>query len=290
MMVPLPPGSFEMGSSDDDNARDLSQVTPAPRLSLAHLLGVSDRDSAAKFMAYEHPRHLVTIPYKFAMSKAPISKREFEEFVSVTKYKTGPCLFWWEHGRPNAPVSNAWSHPGFEQSDDEPVVCVTWKDANAYIAWLNTKIKDRESTGSSGGTYRLPSESEWEYAARAGTTTSRWWGDQMDPNHAQCRGCGEERMRTVPSCSFPPNQFGLYDMLGNVSEIVQDCWHANYLGAPATGDPWLSGDCHRRVSRGGSWNGEAWVTRSTTRGSVGLNQTTNGQGFRVVKSIGRIGK
>ena len=129
---------------------------------------------------------------------------------------------------------------------DRPVINVSWDDAQAFVGWLS------QETGES---YRLPSEAEWEYAARAGTETRYSWGDEIGTNRANCDGCGSQwdDRQTAPVGSFPPNPFGLHDMHGNVGEWVEDCWNDSYRSAPADGIAWLSGDCDRRLSRGGSW-------------------------------------
>jgi len=131
-----------------------------------------------------------------------------------------------------------------------PVINVTWDDAMGYAAWLSHKT---------GKKYRLPSEAEWEYAARAGARTYFWWGDIMLPGAADCDGCGSsfDDSKTAPVGSFKPNPFGLYDTVGNVTEWVEDQWHSNYEGAPSDGSAWV-GDPKRVTMRGGSWfNGPA---------------------------------
>ena len=129
---------------------------------------------------------------------------------------------------------------------DRPVVNVSWEDAQSYVSWLS-----RET----GEAYRLPTEAEWEYAARAGTTTKYSWGNEIGVNRANCYGdnCGDQWKNTAPVGSFPANAWGLHDMHGNVWEWVQDCWNGSYAGAPVDGSAWMSGDCSRRVVRGGSW-------------------------------------
>ena len=127
-----------------------------------------------------------------------------------------------------------------------PVRNVSWYDAMAYTEWLWEQTGDR---------YRLPTEAEWEYAARAGSTTAYSWGDSIGRNRANCDGCASlwDGERTALVGTFKANGWGLYDMHGNVWEWVQDCWNDNYEGAPTDGTAWLSGDCDRRVLRGGSW-------------------------------------
>ena len=129
---------------------------------------------------------------------------------------------------------------------NRPVIDVSWEDARQYVRWLSRKTGER---------YRLLSESEWEYVARAGTTTRFNWGNEAGYSRANCAGCGSRRdsNQTSPLGSFSPNAFGLYDVHGNVWEWVEDCWHDDYEGAPSDGSAWTAqGDCSRRVLRGGS--------------------------------------
>jgi formylglycine-generating enzyme required for sulfatase activity len=175
----------------------------------------------------EGPQHRVTIAKPFAVSKFDVTFADWDACVSV-----GGC--------PKAADS------GFGR-DTKPVINVSWDDAQTYVAWLS------KMTGQS---YRLLAEAEWEYAARAGTTTAYYWGDDIGKGNANCTGCGSQwdAEQTSPVGSFAANQFGLYDMAGNVFQWVQDCYHDNYDdGAPADGSAWTSGDCSGRVVRGGSW-------------------------------------
>jgi formylglycine-generating enzyme required for sulfatase activity len=130
--------------------------------------------------------------------------------------------------------------------DGRPLINVSWNDAKDYVEWLCRKT---------GRTYRLLSEAEWEYGARAGSTTAFWWGNDVGRNKANCNGCGSEwdNSKTAPVGSFRANDFGLYDTAGNVWEWVKDCWHDSYDGAPTDGSAWVNGDCSSRVLRGGSW-------------------------------------
>lgn len=178
------------------------------------------------------------------------------------------------------------------------MVCVTWEDAQHYIRWLNGKVGSRDA---GNGPYRLPSEAEWEYAARAGTQTRYPWGDEIGLDHALCSGCNEPQARpdgtvvysrvatpvhnTLPVGSFPPNGFGLYDMIGNVVELTQDCWHDSYLNAPADGSPWIQEGCQRRTERGDSWRGPPWVAQSAIRGGQAQYDINYDRGFRLAKTL-----
>ena len=141
------------------------------------------------------------------------------------------------------------------------------------------------------GGYRLPSEAEWEYAARAGTTTARWWGEQVGVAKANCHGCGSQWDNNLiaPVGSFGPNPFGLFDVLGNVWEWTADCWNENYRGAPVDGSVWTAGDCAKRVMRGGSWSNIPVFVRSAARSrgdrSGGDFDYSSYVGFRVALSL-----
>ena len=176
-----------------------------------------------------------------------------------------------------------WKSPGFTQDDDEPVVCVSWNDAQAYIAWLNQKHP--------GQGYRLPSEAEWEYAARGGTQTRYPWGEDESKQQI-CRqangvykNCSDGIVNTGWGKSFPPNAFGLHNMHGNVWEWVQDYFHDNYSGAPTDGSAWESGgDQKSRVPRGGSWINSPALLRSAIRYGSTPEYRGSGNGFRLAKT------
>jgi formylglycine-generating enzyme required for sulfatase activity len=221
--------------------------------------------------ADEGPQRPVNIGRAFALGRYEVTVGEFKRFVAASHYVTEAernvgakgCYAWedadgkwdWREGR-------SWRSPGFEQTDRHPVVCVSWNDAQAYLQWLGRQA---------GQTYRLPSEAEWEYAARAGSSSSRPWGD--DPNEA-CRHangadqssspggrtwsprheCNDGFWFTAPVGRYAANRFGVSDMMGNALEWVQDVSHDNYNGAPGDGSVWaVGGDPARRVLRGGSW-------------------------------------
>jgi len=166
----------------------------------------------------------------------------------------------------------------------QPVINVAWDDVQAYVAWLSRVT---------GKTYRLLSEAEYEYAMRAGTTTAYPWGDHIKPDGspmANCRGCGSkwDDKSPAPAGSFPPNQFGLYDMTGNVFELTEDCEHKNYDEAPEDGSAWRAdnhGDCTEHVVRGGSWGTAPDTLLSMARMAWPLNFRTNDVGFRVARTL-----
>ncbi len=162
-----------------------------------------------------------------------------------------------------------------------PVINVSWDDAQTYVKWLSRIT---------GKTYRLLSEAEYEYAARAGTETAYPWGDEIKLNGkamANCNGCGSQwdGKQAAPVGSFAANRFGLYDMVGNVWEWTEDCWNPNYQGAPADGSPWTSGDCNPRVVRGGSWVDFPDGLRSAYRYWYASANRSYGLGFRVARTL-----
>ncbi|MBM3556018.1 MAG: hypothetical protein FJX47_10740, partial [Alphaproteobacteria bacterium] len=161
---------------------------------------------------------------------------------------------------------------------NRPVINVNWDDAKAYTAWLSRKI---------GKSYRLPSEAEWEYAARAGTSTARHWGEYIGRNNANCDGCGSQwdGKSEAPVGSFRTNGFGLHDMIGNVWEWTEDCWNDNYNGAPTDGSAWQYGKCEIRVLRGGSWFSEPGEARSASRRWQPSDFRFEGLGFRLARSL-----
>jgi formylglycine-generating enzyme required for sulfatase activity len=217
--------------------------------------------------------HQVTIARPFAVGRFHVTVAQFACFVIETGYQAGSCF--------QSP-SGSWRNPGFAQSDNNPVVCVSWDDATAYVGWLS-KWTDNP--------YRLLTEAEWEYVARAGTTTHYFWGDDevnAGEEHAHCQDCNKRAPAprgTAPVGSFKPNMFGLYDMAGNAAQFVQDCDHNDYRGAPTDGSAWLSGACKRRAIRGGSWLSQSYDVRSDRHflpPEIGRSFDT---GFRVARTL-----
>ena len=209
----------------------------------------------------EGPRHLVTIVRRFAVSKFEITFAEWDACVNA-----GGC------GGHRAGDRN-WGR------GQRPAIYVSWRDARSYVRWLQQFL---------GQPYRMLSEAEWEYAARAGTRSAFPWGAAAGRNRANCKGCGSrwDGRKTAKAGTFPANAFGLHDMHGNVREWVQDCWHASYRGAPADGSARTEGaDCRKRVLRGGSWSDIPWDMRSGRRQSGKWKARNSKTGFRVALTL-----
>ena len=204
----------------------------------------------------EVPRHAVSVP-AFAVSQYEVTFAEYDRFARAT-------------GR-RLPYDESWGR------GDRPVVNVSWSDARAYTRWLS------DQTGKS---YRLPSEAEWEYAARAGSLTNFWWQEASENLHANCFNCGSDwdGARTAPVGSFAANDFGLHDVAGNVQEWTADCYHGSYQGAPTDGSAWEQGGCDMRVVRGGAYTSPLDSLRSAKRSQYSQDARLDNLGFRVVRS------
>ena len=239
----------------------------------------------------EGPQHAVTVR-AFALAKYDVTAAQFLTFLEATGYKPAACnsildLRWHpiDAGHAQAPAG---AYP-----PQWPAICLEWKDAQAYIAWLNkTARAARPALAGREGPYRLPTEAEWEYAARGGTAMARWWGDALGTNNANCNGCGSTYDARVLADvdSFAANPFGLYGMLGNAWQWTADCWHPSYRDAPHDGTAWTSGgDCTRHVLRGGSWDNVPVFVRSAARtGSPAVNgeyDYSSLAGFRVARTL-----
>ncbi len=233
----------------------------------------------------EGPQHVVSIK-AFALGKYDITTAQFIDFLKSTGHRPIPC---------NRILGYAWGSPGRGlelQPPNWPAVCLGWIDAEAYVAWLNAKAhKERPALAPGPGPYRLPSEAEWEYAARAGTKTARWWGDAIGRNRANCNGCGspwDDRLLAAVE-SFGPNSFGLYGLLGNAWQWTEDCWHPNFIHAPDDGRAWTEKNCAKHVIRGGSWNSLPVLVRSASRSfstsDGGDYDNSSLTGFRVARDL-----
>lgn len=267
-MIVIPAGSFQMGS----------------------------KRGAREFFTGENPVHSVRIKNNFAMSTKEVSVAEFAAFVDNTDYQTeaewqGGCGYFEDEWKVD-PDRN-WKNPGFSQSNNNPVVCVSWNDAIAMARWLSKET---------GFTYRLPTEAEWEYAARANKKGDTYWGSQSD---SQCQyenlmdfnekenkpffQCTDGYIYTAPTGHFNANAFGLYDMLGNVLEFTMDCFNENYRGVPNDGSAMTKGNCGFKMLRGGAWplpRGES-NEKPTLTSRIPWVQNNRGYmiGFRLVREL-----
>ena len=261
-------------------------VLPTGSSRMGDLSGDGDSD--------EGPIRTVNISKRIAMGRYEVTVDEFRRFVTASGYRTeaerntGGSQGCRTLGSPTRNLWDwtpyrSWSNLVYKVEEDQPVVCVGRNDARRYIDWLN------EDTG---GGYRLPSESEWEYAARAGTRTRYSWGDEINCGQARYGRrsggeCSDSFDGTYSVGSFEPNAFGLFDMHGNVWEWVEDCWHDNYEDAPTDGRAWTSG-CGsdvRAVVRGGSWYDIPWNLRSAYRYWIGPSDRGGNLGFRLVQDL-----
>lgn len=262
-MVVIPAGSFEMGSPSYEAGR-------------------FDNEGSV---------HRVNIS-AFAVGKTEITRGQFAEFVSETSYNTGDKCWTIEGGKVEERSGRSWRDPSYRQDDSHPVVCVNWNDAKAYTEWLSRKT---------GKQYRLPTEAEWEYAARGNSNTARYWGDNPDqacnyenvleatakvqvvPNAPSVHNCSDGYIYTAPVGSFKSNPFGLNDMLGNVQELVGDCANQSYNNAPTDGSAQHGGDCVQHMVRGGSWVSMPRYLRSAYRDTFSFR--VNYYGFRLVRTL-----
>src|SRR5918996_543002 len=204
----------------------------------------------------EGPQHRVTIGQPLAAGRYEVTFAQWDRCVEA-----GACQ--------QQPNDRDWGR------GNRPVIYVSWEDAHDYLAWLSVQTGHR---------YRLPSEAEWEYLARAGAAGNYWWGDRLIEGLAVCGECGNGDM-TAPVGSFPPNPFGVYDVHGNVWEWMEDCWNGTYAGAPSDGKPWLIGECDKRVVRGGAWGRPAEEMRLAFREGDDRQLRSGKRGFRVVREL-----
>jgi formylglycine-generating enzyme required for sulfatase activity len=256
-MVVVPAGSFMMGSPETEPER----------------------------FPNEGPLHKVTIARPFAVGRHAVTRGQFAAFVKATSHKAEGAHKWTGSEWKLDPKAS-WRDPGFPQDDSHPVTCVNWDDAKAYISWL---------AAATGKPYRFLTEAEWEYAARAGTTTPFCWGSSITPAQADYDGNyvykgggskGEYRRGTVPAGDFAANSWGLYNVHGNVWEWCEDVWHDNYDGAPADASAWLqSGDGSHRVVRGGAWFNLPGNLRSAPRYGLSTGLRNYVLGFRLARTL-----
>ncbi len=265
LLVVVPPGEFLLGSPEEEEGR----------------------------FPDESPRRRIVLRDPVAVGKYPVTRGEYARFVADAGYAARTeCQGYAGETELQRKWRFSWRDPGFPQTDREPAVCIGWNDAKAYVAWLSART---------GRRYRLPSEAEWEYAARGGTVTARWWGEGADDGCDAANGadltakdrftdwtvanCRDGYRFTAPVGAFRPNGFGLYDTLGNVWQWVEDCFNDGYDDEPPDGAPRLTGDCRRRMMRGGAWHSHPRYLRSASRRSGLAGVGVAAYGFRVARDI-----
>ena len=266
-MIVVPAGTFQMGSAERDKGR------PAD--------------------GREGPQHEVAIKRAFAVGKFHVTVDQFAAFVAATGYEAGSECFVREGSRGEIKRDRSWRDPGFFQTGRHPAVCLNLIDIRAYVDWL---------AGKTSRAYRLLTEAEWEYAARGRSTGSYSFGndekylcrygngvDRTARNtvadlraSSQAALCDDGYAYTSPVGTFAANGFGLYDMQGNAWQWTEDCWHANYVGAPSDGSAWLAaGDCNGHVVRGGAWSSDPSGLRAAARLSASNLERASFFGLRV---------
>lgn len=274
-VIVIPAGSTEVGAGSEEHLRE--GATP-------------------EMIARESPVHRVTIPKLLAIGRYEVTRGEFAAFVAATGRDQNGCTVMAGNGRGySREADRSFRDPGYVQTDRHPVVCVNWDDASAYTQWLSVKTGHR---------YRLPSEAEWEYAARAGTETARWWGDTRDGACANANVQGLDRFsreeeatakpetyfqcrdgfeNTAPVGSFKPNGFGIYDIHGNVWEWTADCHDGDVQRAMPDGTAYAGGACLGHMDRGASWQNSPRYVRSAARHKDMTGERNLILGFRVVR-------
>jgi formylglycine-generating enzyme required for sulfatase activity len=279
---------------------DCPQVNLIP--SGRFMMGSQAKDPEIVALSGEAQPWWVSIDHAFAMGRTEVTRAQYAAFVRATqRVSIGDCRVLGPNGFTRK-TENNWENPGFHRDNqpDDPVVCVSWDDAHAYTDWL---------TSVTGHRYRLPSETEWEYAARSGTTGTRFYANDdsdemslvsnaceyanvydytadqalhLNVPHARCTDSSAE---LSPVARYKPNGFDLFDMLGNAREWLEDCYTASYVGRPANGMPWVWGGCAQRGVRGGSYATRPSETRSAYRGHEVQAMRQNDLGFRVVREL-----
>jgi formylglycine-generating enzyme required for sulfatase activity len=269
-------------------------VVPAGRFVMGAAPGEEERTLLPEgFRGRSQPQRSVSVK-RFAAGKFEVTRGEYRVFTEATGRAADGCFVWSGADFESDPAKS-WRTPGFAQDDAHPVTCVSWEDASAYVAWL-TRVTGRK--------YRLLTEAEWEYAARAGTTATRYWGDDAGTTCEYANGadrasaarvpgagdwyvadCDDRFAYTAPVGSYRPNAFGLHDMLGNAEEWVEDCWKPDFVGAPADGAAVAAGDCSMRTVRGGSWIDSPIGVPAAYRVGSHVTIRVSRRGFRVAADM-----
>jgi formylglycine-generating enzyme required for sulfatase activity len=210
--------------------------------------------ASSRWVQVEQPQHQVRIDVLLAVGRYPVTFEEYDHFADASGREKPRDEGWGRYRR--------------------PVINVSWDDAKAYVEWLRAET---------GQPYRLLSEAEWEYVARAGTRSWRWWGNDITAENTNFR---ENVGRTSEVGTYPMNPWALYEMIGNVWEWCEDCWNDSYADAPSSGDAWKNGDCNLRIIRGGSWKSKPGIVRAAYRNRAETRHRENNIGFRVVRTLG----
>ena len=295
-MVVVPAGSFLIGSSDTETDRENmyseGDTAAGPGENGRPPVSVTRAEVAAR----EKPQVRITITRPFAIGRYEVTVGQYAAFVDATGYQSiDSCSIYNEDGsRFFTALGVTWREPGFEQVSRSPVVCISWHDATAYAAWV------ADLTGHS---YRLPTEAEWEYAARAGSGTARYWGDGINEACAYANvgdldmadtfgwhnrefACRDGHATTAPVGSYRPNAWGLYDVLGNVWELIDDCWNPTHAGRPTDASARRGPACDTvRMNKGASWSHYPWGIRSAVRNRAPIEASYNTTGLRLVRDL-----
>jgi len=282
------------GSFIDCSGCPRMRVVPAGQFTMGVSPGEEDRERLADdFRGRSEPRREIAVE-RFALGLHEVTRAQYRIFVETTGRRAEGCFVWMGMAFVHE-VARSWRSPGFDQTDDHPAVCVSWEDAQAYVEWLGLRTGKR---------YRLPSEAEWEYAARAGSVSIRFWGDDPSVACAHANGADRTTRERTPNAiegeihdcsdgfahtalvgSFASNAFGLYDMLGNAAEWTQDCWNRDYAGARPEAATNMHGECSMRVVRGGAWDEGPAGLRAAYRVGSPTNIRVYGRGFRVAREL-----
>ena len=251
----------------------------------------AERITAGDFAPDQGPQRLVSVA-PFAIGRHEVTRAQFAAFLDASGHPRPSGCITWEDGIDSNRPDRSFEYPGYPQGPEHPAVCLTWHDAQAYVDWLS-----RET----GEAYRLPSEAEWEFAARAGSDARFFFGpdveaicrfDNIADAEARARwanwettACSDGQVFTAPAGSFEANGFGVFDVYGNVREWVRDCWHNTYDNAPETSWAWIDAGCGNRVARGGSWDSKPTLVASSWRLSMPAETRHFLYGFRVAREL-----
>jgi formylglycine-generating enzyme required for sulfatase activity len=276
-IIILPPGKYMMGATEEE---------------------FKGHDKYKYIYKMESPRHEVYVK-SFGIARFDVTRQQFEVFAKETGFDGKGCKIF--NGKTWVFDTDAnWKNPGFKQTGQDPVVCVSWNDAQEFIAWLNLKITNKNTQN-----YRLPTEAEWEYAARAGTVTPTYWGNDslnqckfantrdlsakdLDPETPYVN-CEDGYVETSPVGAFQPNAWGLFDMLGNVNQWVLDCWYFDYSASTSaamdTARKALGTGCDERRARGAGWSAIPINVRAASRSGFIFNTRISYLGFRLAVDL-----